>query len=102
MITIRENRAILHALLSKADRKRRDRAQDVGIADISWTGAQWVGECLGSKGDIYEPRIRVEPSRSFNCTCADKRARGTQVGPCKHVIALVQVAFLHLEMAEIL
>lgn len=100
-ITTTENRAALNVLISKAEPKRADRAEDRPMQKATWNGQAWLGECEGAKGQTYRPRITLAGQRSFNCTCQDKAKHARQVGPCKHVISLAQVGLQHLWMLEV-
>lgn len=103
MVTSSQNRDALNTLLSKADPRRADRAEDRPMKRAEWTGSRWVGECEGAhQGEVYHPRITLEGQRSFNCTCQDKVKHAREVGPCKHVISLARVGLQHLWVLEIL
>lgn len=100
-ITAIENRTALNTLLAKADPRRADRAEDRPIRKAEWTGEAWLGECPGSNGSLYHPRITLAGQRSFNCTCQDKVKHARQVGPCKHVVSLARVGLQHLWVLDI-
>lgn len=101
MVTLIENRAALEALLAKADPGRADRADTRPIQRATWTGEAWEGWCAGSLA-VYQPTIKLDGQRRFNCTCQDKRDRAHEVGPCKHVISLARAGLQHLVVLEAL
>lgn len=102
MVTTKQNRTALDALLGKADPRRADRAEDRPMRKAEWTGSAWQGECEGSQGETHRPRITLVGQRSFNCTCRDKQDRAREVGPCKHVISLARMGLQHLWVLETL
>jgi hypothetical protein len=102
MVTAAQNRAALNTLLAKADPRRVARAKDRPMLRTEWTGSRWEGECEGANGSTHKCLITLEGQRSFNCTCSDKRDRAHEVGPCKHVISLAQVALEAMWVVEIL
>jgi len=83
----------LHALLSKADHRRYDRAEAVEVTSATLTEdlSRVSGTVVGTTA-TYESRITITPRRGFRCTCPDCRDRGHRVGPCKHIIALAEHA----------
>ena len=93
-------RETLNALIIKAEAHRAYRAEHCPMLRVKWTGTRWEGECQGVSG-IYHPRITLVGYRSFNCSCPDKKARGREVGPCKHVISLARKALEHLWVLEV-
>lgn len=101
-ITATENRAALNVLLTKADPRRADRAEDRPMRKAEWNGQAWLGECEGTEGQVHQPRITLAGQRSFNCTCQDKVKHARQVGPCKHVISLARVGLQHLWVLEVI
>jgi len=81
--------ATLNDLVEKAEEGRWRRSHDVSVLNLTMDAEGEVvrGLCVGSGGVVYYPRIGMNP-RMYNCTCEDKRQRGAEVGPCKHVIRL--------------
>lgn len=95
-ITTTENRTALETLIAKADPRRANRASDRPMRKAEWSGEVWTGECPGSNGETYHPRVTLVGQRSFNCTCQDKAKNARVSGPCKHVVSLARVGLEHL------
>lgn len=80
---------VLAALQGVAEAGRQTRAEDVTFTKVSISAAEVEGRCPSSQDPdrLYRVRVNMQ-SRTWNCTCEDRRSRGSVVGPCKHALAL--------------
>jgi len=95
-VTPADNRDALNTLLSRAESRRAQRAEDRPMTKVEWDGTAWHGECAGDERATQRSRITLAGRRSFNCTCTDKARMARKVGPCKHVISLAKAALENL------
>ena len=90
----------LERLVFIADHRRLDRSKNppIRVLQMERTNDGFSNEILKGRvqgvNAVYECHMRFHATRGmrwFRCSCEDTRRRGREVGPCKHLLALVRL-----------